>query len=495
MTETPEQLHIGWAQQDITPKEPVLLRGQHHARVSEGVRDPLTVTALALDGGQVHAVLVSCDIIGIPGELVAAVRKRVTGIEGLDPESIVLNATHTHTAPVIPSYFTARNSPQDKDDTFWGIDLPVMDPHRYADFVADRIAKAVAEAWSRRQPGSIAFGLGQAVTSRNRRSVRTDGTSKMYGALDSETFDHIEGYEDQNVGVVATYDSDDNLSGMILNVACPAQVDEQSYEISADFWHEVRIALRLRYSENLYILGQCSAAGDLAPQRMGSRRYTYDCKAEARMLELRNCNERQQIAARLARVVSEILPVISPVREPMPLFRHEVITVELPVNKITPGQADEARADLDKFTTLYEQEKRQIDDNPELKKEPRWYLPVTKAYRMMQRNEKALQRFEQQSKAAAIPFEIHILRLGDMALATNPVEYYLDFGIQIKARSPAEQTFLVQLAGPGTYIPSARSVEGGGYGSIPTSNTIGPEGGAVLREETLKTLNTLWINE
>jgi len=46
-----------------------------------------------------------------------------------------------------------------------------------------------------------------------------------------------------------------------------------------------------------------------------------------------------------------------------------------------------------------------------------------------------------------MPVEVHVIRLGDMAIASNRFELYLDFGIRIKARCPAVQTFVVQLAG------------------------------------------------
>mgnify|MGYP000875305598 CR=1 FL=1 len=41
-------LSIGWAQANITPDMNVMLAGQHHARISEGIKDPVTATALAL---------------------------------------------------------------------------------------------------------------------------------------------------------------------------------------------------------------------------------------------------------------------------------------------------------------------------------------------------------------------------------------------------------------------------------------------------------------
>ena len=56
-------LQIGWASADITPDEPVQPVGQHYARISEGVLDPVTATALALSSGPDPAdmvIFVSC---------------------------------------------------------------------------------------------------------------------------------------------------------------------------------------------------------------------------------------------------------------------------------------------------------------------------------------------------------------------------------------------------------------------------------------------------
>jgi hypothetical protein len=111
----------------------------------------------------------------------------------------------------------------------------------------------------------------------------------------------------------------------------------------------------------------------------------------------------------------------------------------------------------------------------------------------MRWNERVLERFDAQKNGPqSQTIEIHVLRIGDVAVATNPFEYYLDYGIQLKARSPAPQTFLIQLAGAGTYVPSPRSTLGGGYGSLPASNPVGAEGGGVLRDRTVELIREYW---
>ena len=67
--------------------------------------------------------------------------------------------------------------------------------------------------------------------------------------------------------------------------------------------------------------------------------------------------------------------------------------------------------------------------------------------------------------------------------------------MQMKARSKAIQTFIVQLTGTGTYLPTARSVAGGAYGAVPASTTIGPEGGRELVKQTLELIDSLWAEK
>lgn len=485
------EFRIGWSEIEITPdKLPVLIVGQFHARLSEGVADPLMATACAFESNGEQVIFVTCDLIGISLELTEAVRANLAkrGWD-LDPMKVILNATHTHTGPDICSRWS--NHPGDKSIRVgFTASLGQVPGEDYVVYAAERIAECIGKAWNSKTAGGIAYGLDYAVVGRNRRWVDDENKSTMYGlkAAVSEKFRHIEGYEDHSLNLLATYDVEGTLTGLIVNLPCTSQEDENGYLLSADFWHETRRELRDRFGAEIFILPQVSAAGEMTSHPILER------EAIQRMLELKGVSAKQEIAGRIADAVGRVLPSIGKAVDRSPGLTHRVEIVELPANRLTQAHANEAQAEVERCSVKYEEMKTVLEADPKRREEPRWYTAISQIFTSRCWHQGVVDRFERQKTHPTYPEEVHTLRLGEMAFATNSFEYYLDFGIQIKVRSPAIQTFLVQLAGPGTYVPSPRSVAGGGYGSQVASNPIGPEGGQVLAEKTIQSLRALWEN-
>ena len=89
------------------------------------------------------------------------------------------------------------------------------------------------------------------------------------------------------------------------------------------------------------------------------------------------------------------------------------------------------------------------------------------------------------------PIEMHVVRIGDTVTVTNPFEFYLDYGLRIKARSEATQTFIVQLASGHTgYLPTEKAVNGGGYSA--EKYIVTPAGGQTLIDTTVSTIDGLF---
>ncbi len=485
-------LLIGWAAADLTPDRPVLVSGQFHARVSEGVRDPITATALALasDASGQSAVMVSCDFVSIPDGLRDAVRAHVRAlVPDLDPMAVFLNATHTHAGPEIRVESDALQTGGGNVPSRMGVDLEVMEPADYVAFAARRIADAVARAWAGRRPGGIGFGLAHATVGYNRRMTYYGGETRMYGNPNDPQFSHVEGGTDSSVNLLCTWDRDRRLTGVVVNLACPSQVSEGDFVLSADYWHETREELRRRLGAGLFVLPQNSAAGDQSPAKPS---ILIGWPAQERMWRLMERTQRQDIGVRIADAVTGILPFLEQEVDWSPRLAHRVETVSLSRRNLTRQDVDDALAEAAALREQYETLRRDLDEHPEKRGEPRWYVGITAAYRRMQWNEGVEKRFAMQQAQPRLPIEVHVLRLGDMALATNPFEYYLDFGLQIKARSKAMQTLLIQHVGSGTYLPTERATSGRSYGAVPASTPVGPEGGRELAQWTVDAINALW---
>jgi hypothetical protein len=465
-TRKEKSMPIGWAQVDLTPERPVLLQGQFHARVSQQINDPLLATALAIeaerpDGGREAAVMVACDRVSIPNAILQRVRERVASrLPDLDPRKVFLHATHTHTAPEIEE---GPHSPPGPE---------VMTPSEYSDLFTDRVADGIERAWRGRAPGGVSWAFGHAVVGHNRRTTYCGGASRMYGPTDREDFAHIEGYEDPGVDMLFTWDERQALTGIVINLACPSQVTEGALYVSADFWHEVRLEIAKRYGAGVFLLPQCSAAGDQSPHLLVHKR------AEARMRERRGLSERAEIARRIAAAVDDVIAVAKADIHADPVFRHTVLDLSLPVRPITETEYEHA-------VRQYAEHERQQPDPADLRQ-------VSRRQAMLGRYRRVMDRYREQGASLTHPVEVHLLRLGDVAFTTNPFELFLDFGLRIKARSQALQTFVVQLAGPGSYLPTARAMAAAGYGAEPTDIRVGPEGGQVLVEATLQGLHAMW---
>ena len=88
---------------------------------------------------------------------------------------------------------------------------------------------------------------------------------------------------------------------------------------------------------------------------------------------------------------------------------------------------------------------------------------------------------------------IQVIKLGDVALACVPCEYFSEFGLEIKARSPFASTMVVHLAnGWHSYIPTIEGMAHGGYESrFAYQSRLVPEAGYMMRDTALELLHRL----
>ena len=154
-------------------------------------------------------------------------------------------------------------------------------------------------------------------------------------------------------------------------------------------------------------------------------------------------------------------------------FGHIVQDLALPPRKILEREYEDAKKNIAQYSVIEKPDNRVIT--------------------MLKLEKGIVKRFEEADKLPPYDMELHVLRLGDIAITTNTFELYLDWGIQMKARSPAQQTFVLQLTnGCGMYLPTALAIEGGSYSGLPHVNIVGPEGGQMLVDETVRAMQALF---
>jgi hypothetical protein len=457
------ELQVGAASVDITPNKAVALWGQFGLRLSARPDTPLTANVVALQSADVRTTLVSLDLLQCPEVFVQAIRDAVAEKDAaINVQTIVLTATHTHTAPVL-----APGTPGIPVD-----DLTMSVEETNA-FLADRISDGIVAAWKDVAPGKMAYGLDRNSIGFGRRAVYANGTAQMYGNTNRPDFVNLEGMDDDDVGSIFFYDGQDNLKAIAINVACPAQVVEGQSAVNADFWLPVRERLQARYGEGLVVLGWGAAAGDLSPRPILHK------AANARMRALRGINEMQELARRIDLSVSQTLTAVQQEKFADPVLKHVAVTLQLPLSKITEAQYQHALAEYNKIVAQVEQDPASAARVAFMARN--WHHGVVKRYEQLQQN-----------PDATYPVEIHVVRLGGLVICSNPFELFCEYGIRIKARSKATQTFILQMSGFGSYLPTERAQAAGSYSAIPQSNIIGPAGGQMLVDRTVAIIDELW---
>ena len=245
----------GAASRSITPSEPLWLSGyEERTHPSEGVLRNLYVKALALnDGSGTPAVLVTADILGFSRETANAIADRCGRQFQLPRDRLVLNASHTHSGPVI-------------DPPTWPEHPPMPVSHypilkKYAAYLVDQTVAAIGEALNNRRPARLLFGQGFAGIGVNRRR-----------AVISRSFD---GQVDQDVPVLAVESADGKLICVVAGYACHATV-LNTYPINGDWpgFAQEEIERRHPGAVAMYVQG-CAADINPLPRRSVELARTY----------------------------------------------------------------------------------------------------------------------------------------------------------------------------------------------------------------------------
>ncbi len=484
-------VNFGWAEVDITPTERIALYGEFFERVTNEVETPISITALAIESGEDQAVICSCDLVGISSSLHQQANEHLKkmGLNGLDLSKVIVSAVHTHNSYTYGEPESLSNSvlsfvPAGCTYVPEVTDPDQMDPRKAQDFLSEKLAEAIYRAWHSRKPGGFANGFGRAAIGMARRVCYSDGTAKMWGDVDKAFFTELEGGNDSGIELLFTYDDLKRLTGVIANISCPAQVLEQRTVISGDYWGKVKILLREKYGEHLFLLGLGGPAGDQCPRDLIRwvepetpikdpnviRDHPKERRADPSMFDIKGT---WLIGKRIVNEIDYALENVCEIKTTA-ILQHCSKTVLLPLRRVTETDRIEAEKNIRDFF----KGKKTVN-----------YVDTAELYIYTG----ILNRYELQKTQEVVPAEVHHIRFDDIAFSTNPFELFLNYGNQIRARSMAKQTFLIQLCtGDYGYLPTEVAEKHGHYSAYVSSGYVGHEGGDMLVRDAIYEINKMF---
>jgi neutral ceramidase len=399
---------VGVAEVDITPPIGVWLTG-YAARTHPctHIHDPLLAQALVLENAEgKRAAVVSVDLIALTNEQVAQIRRLVRQWTGIPPQRLLLNCSHTHSAPAIGE-LTAP----------W---MGIPDS-TYLDIAVRKIASVVKMASESLREVRLLCGASECRIGINRRQKTPQGITLGQNP---------QGVTDPQVDVLAFATSDGEWKAVLFAYAChPVVLGDSNYAVSADYVGYARKFLRQTLSAPALFLQGC--AGNINPRERGTFAIA------------------EKLGRELAGSVLIALGSAAPIEDDR--LDGATAIIKLPLQP-PPDAHTLRRWRQEHLTRAREAEKAgRMGEARWRRCEAEWAAKVLKAMRA-----KTLPAHE--------PIALQVLRLGDVAFAAIASETFAEIGLTLRQQSPFEFTIpLGYTNGCIGYLPTAAAYEEGGY--------------------------------
>lgn len=174
LTATGGTIEVGVARVDITPETTIRLAGYAARKKteSEGVLQKLEAKALAFGTDvQSPSILITVDLVGIPGHITAKLSEQLSTKIGIDPAQLVICASHTHSGPEVGNLLNILQyrSGMAFSDSLLELNQ-LVHIAQYIDFLSQKLEQVSLAAMKDRKPAFLSWGQGQALFAKNRRT-------------------------------------------------------------------------------------------------------------------------------------------------------------------------------------------------------------------------------------------------------------------------------------------------------------------------------------
>ncbi len=405
------------------------------------VRDELEANALFLSDGNTPVLLVSCDIGSLQSEFVATARAEMAEASDLPERSIIITCTHTHSAPSVHKTNYLK---------------PIE--HGFLDDLREHLTNLAVEATQVARPAMVGWGLGEARLGYNRRCCWANGSHSMYNPEGREDFTGLEGPDDPSHLALFACDTDGAPLAVLYNNAAHPTAFYGQNVFSADFPGAARENLREELGD-IPVLFLNGAQGDIC------RNLSIPGQGQRFSAEQSVLHYGHVAAGETMRLFHETV-----LRDDVSLG-HCYEDLSLPVQLPDPQRLEWARSVLER-----------MDSGEDIRG-----MEGILAWGAV-----SLQDAFAEDPVDSVA--IHALRLGDVALVTQPFELFCQFGLDIKRRSPTDLIGVCSLAdGHGGYCPTMYGIIGGGYSGEPIQwRRFSPDAGYRVADEACRLLHSVW---
>lgn len=426
-------LFSGFAERDITPEIGMEQPGGYGKSFHKTFHDPCKVRTAVFYDGKKKVAIVGIDALMVHRSLVLSVRKKVQESCGIPAESILIAASHSHSSGPTGMIQPGQYDHADPLPKSLAYEKSSCADPKYLKLVEEKTVEAICQANNSLEESRMGVGTGrEEEVAFNRRFHMGNGLTYTHPGQGNPDIIKFAGPVDPEVGVIGVWNNQGECKGCIINFACHATTNPGG--ISANWIYYLEQTIRGAMGPDCIVVFLAGASGDVT--------------------QVNNLNPHRNRAgedwARFvgARVGAEAVKVLlsMPRGEMMPLDARSKV-MEIKRRKPDPERVKQC-------TQL-------VQKSPEEVGSTEWtFAKEIVLLDALIKNEPVEQ------------VEVQALQVGSAVFITNPAEYFCQFGLDIKSKSPFTFTFPVSLAnGSVGYVPTEEAFEsdGGGYETRLTS--------------------------
>lgn len=419
-------MKVGFAERDITPRRGLEMPGGSCRTFHNGVvHDPCKVRAAVFDDGIKRVALVSVDAVIVSDSLVRAARDEVQDRSGIPPSSVMIAATHSHSAGPLGMYQPREFDHAPRWVQQLAYERSSCADAQYLDHVREQIVIVVSEADETRSQMQCGVATGhEPKAAFNRRFRMRNGLTYTFPGQGNPDILGPAGPIDPAVGALGAWDAEGRLRGCVINYACHPTTKPGG--TSADWIFYLEQVIRGAFGSDVVVLFFNGACGDMAPVDTLSCYTAQTGERWARRIGGRVGAE--AVKALLDPVLGELRPVAS---------RSLVLHI--------PRRQPE-RAHLSRALEIVQHDGPTV--NP-----AEWFFA---------REVILLDALLARGREMAV--EVQAIQIGPAVFLSSPGELFCQLGLDLKAASHFPFTFPVSLAN-------------GFCGYLPTVEAMGPSGG------------------